>query len=468
MNPMTKSFRWSALSLATAVLLTACGGGGGDTALAPAPQPVALYAGPITGFGSVIVNGVRFSSVGAELVDDDGLVKNLDQLKLGMTLRVSGEADDNSQLGTASQLELVHGTRGTVTSVNVTAGTLTLLGQTVVTNSATAYQGVNALAGLTVGQPVEVYGVLQADGSLLATLIEVKAALTSVRLSGRMSALSATTFQVGSLSVDYSSAKVTGVLGEGKRVKIKAATGPVGNVLSASSVHVSEASSVYGATVTTGALLKLKGVADAAPVNGLLNVSGTPVNVAQAVIRGAAAIAAGQFIEVKGTWDGSLLQATEVVLEGWRAGQMGGRNELYGAVSSIDSSVNGKTIVVVNGVTVEMNSSTVFEHGSLALVAVGSYVEIKGNLVGSTLLATKVELKSPSASKGVSFEQSGQISGFVSAASFMLNGLTVDATGAQFKHGNMSSLVNGVYVEVKGSLNSSGVFVASKVEIKTR
>ena len=118
--------------------------------------------------------------------------------------------------------------------------------------------------------------------------------------------------------------------------------------------------------------------------------------------------------------------------------------------------------------TVEMNSSTVFEHSRLALVTVGSYVEIKGNLVGNTLLATKVELKSGDAAKGVSFEQSGQISGFVSAARFMLNGLTVDATGAQFKHGSMSSLVNGVHVEVKGSLNSSGVFVATKVELKTR
>lgn len=467
MNPMTQAFHWSALSLATAVLLTACGGGGGDTGSASAPQPIAMYAGPITGFGSVIVNGVRFSSVGAELVDDDGLVKNLDQLKLGMTLRVSGEADDNSQLGTASQLELVHGTRGTITTVNVTAGTLTLLGQTVVTNSATAYQGVSGLAGLTVGQPIEVYGVLQADGSLLATLIEVKPALTSVRLSGRMSGLSATTFQVGSLIVNYSTATVTGVLGEGKRVKIKAATGPVGNVLTASSVHVSEASSVYGATVTTGALLKLKGVADAAPVNGLLNVSGTPVNMAQAVIRGGTAIAAGQFIEVKGTWDGSVLQATEVVLEGWRAGQMGGHNELYGAVSSVDSSVLGKKIVVVNGVTVEMNSSTVFEHGSLDQVTVGSYVEIKGNLVGSTLLATKVELKNTGRATGVSYEQHGPISGFVSASSFTLNGLTVDATGARFQHGSMNSLANGIYVGVKGTQNSSGVFVASKVEIKT-
>lgn len=458
MKRTNTSVRWAALALSGAVMLAACGGGGAPLAVT---SPATVYAGPITGFGSVIVNGMRFSSVGATLLDDDNQAVNLDQLKLGMTVRVnSDDANDTTQMGTASRLELVHGTRGTVTTVDAPAGTLTLLGQLVKTNTATAYQGVTGLAGLTAGQVVAVYGALQADGNLLATLIELKTALTTVRLSGLLSNLSATSFQVGSLTVNYSTAGVTGVLGNGKRVKIKAATGPVNNVLMASSVHVSEASSVYGATVTAGTRLKLKGTADAAPVNGLLNVSGTPVNVSQAQIKGGAVITAGQFIEVKGNWDGSVLQATQVELEGWRESQMGGRNELYGAVSSrVGSSV------VVNGVTVDL-SHAVFEHGTLAQVAVGSYVEIKGNLVGSTLQATKVELKTSSAATGVSYEQYGQVSGFVSAASFTLNGLTVDASQARFEHGSAANLGNGVYVEIKGAQNSSGVFVATKVEIK--
>ena len=475
MKRMNTSFRWTALTLASAVMLAACGGGGGSAA-GPTAQPAALYAGPITGFGSVVVNGVRFSSVGTELVDDDGAVKNMGDLKLGMTVRVSGEADDNTELGSASQLELVHGTRGQLTAADVigltaTSTSFTLLGQIVHTDDATAYQGVAGLAALTVGQHVEVYGVLQADGSLLATLIELKAmALTTVRLSGRMNGLdsSTTTFQVGSLSVNYGTAKVTGTLGDGKRVKIKAASGPVGNVLTATSVHVSEASAVYGATVTTGAQLKLKGVAETAPVGGLLNVSGTPVNVAQAQIKGkggSGAITAGQFIVVKGIWDGSVLQATKVELKGFRDHH----NELYGAVSSVDSSVVGIKTVVVNGVTVELRvGTTQFEHGTLAQVTVGSYVEIKGNLVGSTLQATKVELKSMDSAKGVGYEHSGPISDFVSTGSFRVKGLTVDASAAIFEHGGtMANLANGVYVEIKGAQNSAGVFVATKVEIRT-
>src|SRR5512133_1609982 len=117
MNQIKPSFRCTLLTLASAMLLTACGGGGGATTAADntsAPAAAAVYAGPITGFGSVIVNGMRFSSVGATLQDDDGQDINLDQLKLGMTVRVSGTADDSTQLGTASQLALVHGIRGAI------------------------------------------------------------------------------------------------------------------------------------------------------------------------------------------------------------------------------------------------------------------------------------------------------------------------------------------------------------------
>jgi hypothetical protein len=488
MNQIKPSLRWTLLALASAAMLTACGGGGDTTPAVnnTAPAAAAVYAGPITGFGSVIVNGMRFSSVGATLQDDDGQDINLDQLKLGMTVRVSGTADDSTQLGTASQLALVHGIRGTVTTVNASANTLTLLGQTVNTNTATAYQGVSGLTGLTAGQSVEVYGALQADGSLLATLIQLKTtAFTTLSVNG----LGATSFKVGSLTVNYSTAVVTGVLGDGKRVKIKAAASnfdAVNNVLTASTVQVAEASSVYGAAVTAGAWLKIKGIADAAPINGVLKVSGTPVNLSLAVIKGnTSTITAGQLLEVKGNWDGSVLQATQIEQDGYRASQIGGNNELYGAVSSITG-----TTVVVNGVSVDLSGAT-FGHGAtLAQVAVGSYVEIKGNLSGNLLQATKVELKTNSTGSStstdsshsngsststdsshstvgdVTYEQFGQVSGFTSVASFNLNGLTVDASAARFEHANAASLANGVYVEIKGTQGNNGVFIATKVDIK--
>ena len=117
MNQIKPSFRWTLLTLSSAMMLTACGGGGGTTPPVSTTAPAAaMYAGPITGFGSVIVNGMRFSSVGATLQDDDGQDINLDQLKLGMTVRVSGTADDSTQLGTAP-VSYTHLTLPTIYSV---------------------------------------------------------------------------------------------------------------------------------------------------------------------------------------------------------------------------------------------------------------------------------------------------------------------------------------------------------------
>ena len=424
--------RRAALGVASTLLITACGGGGNDLSTpTPTPTPLAaaaVYAGSIAGFGSVVVNGMRFSSVGAELVDDDSQAIRLQDLAIGMTVRVSGDADDSTQLGTARKLEVVRGTRGAVTAVDLGAGTLTVLGQVVRTDTATAFQGLANLAALTVGQVVEVYGSTQADGSLLATLVETKAVLGGVRLVGVVQLLNApaATFQVGNLTVKYDTALVTGVLRDGQSVRVRAAN---------------------------------------EPVNGQFQISGTTVDLSQAQIKssgGATGIVAGQVMEVKGLWNGTLLQATDIELEGYRESQVGGRHELYGAISSLNGSM-----AVVNGVIVDLARGR-FEHGSLAQVAVGSYVEIKGNLLGNVLQANKVELKSAATANGVSYEQFGPVSGFVSMADFQLNGLQVDASRARFEHIGAAGLANGVYVEVKGVQDSRGVFLASKLELKSQ
>ena len=457
MTQSFSTFKLTTLALACGLLVSACGGGGGSSSSTSTSGP-AVFSGTVSGFGSVIVNGTRFSSVGATLRDDDGNSVNLNQLHIGMTVDVSGTSDDAAETGSADVLEVEHGIRGQVTAKG--SGTITVLNQIIKIDSTTAFQGVADLAALSVGQTVEIYGSAQADGTLLATLVEVKV-LTALSVIGPVSNITATTFDIGTLTVNFSSATVNGTLANGGRVKVKAAAGALsGNTLTATSVKVLGAGSAWGTFSTAGARIKLKGVADTAPVNGLLTVSGTPVNVSNATIEGNGSITAGHFIEVKGTWDGSVLQATKVELEGAREARIGGRNELYGVVSSLSGS-----IAVVNGVSVDL-SAAVFKHGSLGQVAVGSYVEIKGNMVGNTLQATKVELKNGSGEGGVSFEQFGAVTDFVSLSNFKLNGIVVDASQATFDDLPSSSIANGTYVEIKGTVNSNGVLVATKVEVK--
>jgi hypothetical protein len=446
-------------ALAVALSVVACGGDSSDSSTTTTPATVtptsSVYSGTVSGFGSVIVNRVRFDTVGARTLDDDDAEVRLEDLRIGMLVTVSGSADDSTGRGTATKLTLSHGTTGAITSINFEADTLVLLGQTVTTDASTIYEGAAAFDSLEVGAFIEVYGVLQTNNTVLATLIEVKTAPTGIRLVGRMSALNtaAQTFKVGDITVNYASpTTVTGTLGDGKRVKIKAAADAlVGNVLTASSVKVNEGAA-NGEIVPPNTYLKLEGVVDSLPdSNGLLTVSGTPVNVSSAT--GAAIITVGKLIEVKGTWDGSVLQATKVEAED----EGDDHNELYGAVSSVDE-VAGT--VVVQGVTVDVVSGM----NPPVSLSVGNYVEIKGHVVDGVFVATKIEVKT---GEDNDFEDHGVISTTTAGSlTFTVDGMPVDATSATFEHGTSANLTQGAYVEIKGAL-TNGVFVATKVEFKS-
>ena len=435
------------------------------------PSPMStVYSGPISGFGSVIVNGMRFETVGASLSDDDGSPVRLQDLALGMSVNIDGTVDDNTGRGRAKSLSLVHGNTGAITSIDRSSQTITVMGLTIKTNTATAYKNVASFSALAVGDAVEVYGTLQSDNTVLATLIEKETGTYTNRAVGRVSNLdtNAKTFKIGSLVVNYGTATVIGTLAEGRQIRVTATQGPVNNVLIANSIKVTDGAA-YGSSVASGTFLKIKGVAEAAPINGLLTVSGTRVNVAQATYEGGTSIVAGALLEIKGTWDGTVLQASKVELERNDRDNDGyiDRNELYGSVSSITTS-NGKTLVVISGVTVDVTQAY-FKNGSLAQLAVGVPVEVKGSVQGSVFIASKVEFKSGSnASPGdFDYEQFGQVTDFVSVANFKVNGVRVDASNARFEHGTAANLANGVYVEIKGAQNAQGVFIAREVEFKT-
>ena len=72
--------------LAAAVLAIGCGGGGGGGT--PSAAGSALTMGTISGFGSIIVDGVRFDDSSAEVLDDDDQPHDRSELRLGMTVEV--------------------------------------------------------------------------------------------------------------------------------------------------------------------------------------------------------------------------------------------------------------------------------------------------------------------------------------------------------------------------------------------
>ena len=195
------------------LFLAACGGGGGGEATSKATTQ-GFSSGAISGFGSVIVNGIHWSddaSVEITLDDDKGAK---DDLKVGMVVEIEGDDSGNGS-GKARKIRFENIVRGPVESVDLTGGTLIILGQTVKTSGATVFDNVVDLSGIAKGDIVAVSGWLDnldpvQPNNIVARRIEKKPAPFSgvLKVKGFVKSLDGTarTFKINNLVVDFGTA----------------------------------------------------------------------------------------------------------------------------------------------------------------------------------------------------------------------------------------------------------------------
>jgi hypothetical protein len=383
--------RWlRALCLAA---LAGCGGGVDSGGTGAAPQSYAN--GPITGFGSVIVNGVRFDDRSAAVTDADGTPRSRDDLRLGMTTEVRGSAITTDTAGatvaTASSIAFGSDLVGPVASVDLTAARLVVLGQTVAVGAATVFDDASApggLAALALGDVVEVYALFDAaTGRYNATRIERKGAVTAAttfRLRGIVGALDSTAkaFDIGSERISYAgfAGAVPATLANGNFVRVRLQTAQVGGVWLVAGLSDGVPKPRDDDEVRLDGLISTYTSAASFSVNGVpVDASGlTPP----------AGLSLGVAVEVEGTSRSGVLVATKVKLE--NAGGGGGQEfELRGQVSAADSAA---LTFVLRGVTVQYSlTSTEFRDGSAANLIVGASVEARGTLSadGTRLVAAR-------------------------------------------------------------------------------
>jgi len=123
--------------------------------------------------GSVIVNGVTYDVAGAQIVHDDSPSSD-NLLQDGMTVKVRGKRNDDGVTGTAVRIETESELQGTITAKGVDS--LTLLNQQAFVDSRTVFANAANLQALNTGQWVEVHGLRDQLGRLLATRIEARVA----------------------------------------------------------------------------------------------------------------------------------------------------------------------------------------------------------------------------------------------------------------------------------------------------
>lgn len=486
-------------SIAVAVLslLQACGGGGGADDLASNndnPTGVAVYAGAdssylgtISGLGSIVVNGVRFETTSASVVDSDdtyGSSEYLNPLALGMTVALQGSSDETQSIGRAQKIRLIGGVRGTV-SAFVAGQEMTVNGQTIALTATTLFADAAGQSfSVQAGDYVNVYGLMQADNRFVATRVsKTSAAAFNLDAAWRGQSSSAVSSDAGltlslntggvnnftvscpvaSCTVEPAGAALTGL--HAVRVLAGDDSQRAGNNILASKIQVLDATRLLNWTGNPVGLTKIKGVA--ATDGTQWSVGGVPV-----VWTGAPWVT-GQFYEVKGTLSAEgRLTVTQRELEGqesYRAINTGGsasyyRNELYGAVSNLQ----GNTMTV-QGVTVDASQAS-FEGATLATLTQGAYVEVKGAMTNGVLLASKIQVKnSLVAGQGTRFEVYGTVSNWSASGFKLTTGNTQynAVLNAQSRIDSEHALPgDGRFVEVKGYMSGTD-FVVVKMEVKS-
>ena len=365
--------------LMAATTLTGCGGGGGagGTAGLPGTGGTGIYAqGSIAGFGSVIVNSVKYDDTLAQ-VQIDGVTAASSDLRLGMVAEVQGQRSTDPTLGTASSIVVWSIAQGRITQVQ--SGQFTVMGMTIQTDSGTVLDGIASAAALAVGQRVSVWGL--------------QSGTDGVRWTATRVAITTNTASVvtGTVSAVGSQRAINGNTLSGNGV----------SALSAGQ-WVRAQGSLSGTTLQTTHLLVL-GTATGPVPTGEAEIEGVVTSVlsktrfmlgivevdasATALASALTSVVVGARIEVSGSWQGRVLKAAKISVEDEGSVQ---KVELEGTIQQFTSLANFTVRAQVCNAAATPGLST----STIAKLKVGVKVKIEGSKSGDVVLVTKLELSS--------------------------------------------------------------------------
>lgn len=406
---------WRLLVVTVAAALVAAGCGGGVDSGGTGAPAQSHASGPISGFGSVIVNGVRYDDSGAIVLDDDGVAQPRSALALGMTVDVDAgpitkDAGTQPATAVATRIQFGSAIRGPVRAVNAAAATLEVLGQTVRVDADTVFAGVSGLAGLSAGALVDVHALLDAaSGTYTATRIRRVDTLAEYRLRGIVAGLDvvAKTFSIGGARIGFAGVLPQDLpqLANGAIARVKLQT------VQQSGLWMLSKAAIGQPAIPSGALAEVEGFITEFASLASFKVDGQPVDASGADVEfkhgTAGQLANGLRVEVEGRVDDGVIVARKVKIKKTGSSDDEGDDDddgdeddeddddnkrftLHGTVESV--ALPQKTFVL-RGTTVVFGDDTRFVRGSIADLLTGAELEVKGVLTqnGTQLRATRIK-----------------------------------------------------------------------------
>lgn len=469
----TPTFKHLVLSTLTVSILAACGGGGSGSSSGTSTTSSAAGSGTVTGFGSVIVDGVRYDDsqldqAGAIQVEgDDSTLRNGTRKDLALGQKVDiGYRDANVMTSLRLGSELL----GFV-STPASGNTIFVAGQRVVINTdpalgpVTFLNDISSLNSLTTADRVEVHGTIATDSTgsyIQARRIEREAlfdasgvAITTTKVTGTIANLSTTStgrsFTLGNITVNVPSSATVDPAG------LQLVNGMLVKVFSTQGIT----QSAQGGTLTASKIRSksFRGNSSDYRVAGVvtdLNTAAKTFKVDGTLVNGAALAtlpAAGSTIRVEGRFDTATQTLTAREFKSSKSEVSDA--SLKGSITEYVSNSN----FVVRGVKVDASSVS-----GLTGLSNGVFVEVTGVVNNGAVKATAVEVKSPTT--GSRLERSGTVSALnTSAKTFQLGTQLVNYSNATFEDGTASNLTDGSIVKVEGVL-ADNVLQAREIEFR--
>ncbi len=454
--------------LCAAAILYGCSPGGGVVAGIDRGGLRSVY-GPVSGFGSVVVNGVHYETTSAAISINGSPATEAD-LEVGYVVTIQADLPPDGTAPKAVSIDFGHNVIGPMSAVSVAGNRTTVLGQEVLIGGSTSWghgivpASIDGLALLPTGTIMRVSGFAAADGSILATRIEVGVPGTNFEVTGIATNVdtAARTLQISGLVVDYSAASPqnfpAGEPRNGDRIEAEGDSLDAGGALVANGLKLEE--------------IQLQGDAgDEGEVEGLITAFVSP---AQFSVSGIAVSTDGTTVFENG--DATLL-GPDIRVE--VEGQLDSNGVLKAAKVEfspdgslrIEAPVDSVNPLVVLGISIETDNLTSVEDASpaemrpfdLADINPGDPLRITG--YESTTMPGAVHATGITRTEPLETLQLTGIAENVVAPGFTILGIAVFTDGNTSLDPNFFATAQGRLVEVEGN-TTGGMFVAQKIEFK--
>lgn len=356
---------------------------------------VAVAYGTITGFGSIYVNGVHFSTDTAT-VEIEGQATAEDELAVGMVVEIVGEIDSDGRAGVANAVRaerVLFGTVDNMVDVAVGRKALSVLGQTVYVAEDAEFTG-TGFEQLEPGVNLSISGYVAENGYITATYLAQENAGTDTPrvVEGYVTAadLNLGYFELLGLNINADGAQLIAGSWEdvivGSRVKVTGQYDTLSQALQATQVvlrpqHLHE----------EGQRKALEGVVREFTSESVFLLRDTAVNLSTAVINNGSAsdIQSGARVVVIGQMQNRVLVAERIVVKSHNT------NRFKGEVSAINRQAGTfqiqETIFYITSLTQFKDNSRLNErYFNVEYLHIGEDIEVFAVQVNNQWQVTRI------------------------------------------------------------------------------